>query len=182
VLPAAVFPVRIESGGVVLRELEPADAEAFARLAGDPAVCHFMKVAPVDGTTALRSLEWKLLRARAPGRSDYELVVEDAGRFVGTVTLHLLGGGTAELAFWLLPEATGRGLAAEACAAVLRFGAEALEVHRVFATSDVENHRAVALLERLGMAPEGRMRDAVRTHLGWRDRLLYARLLDEAGP
>jgi RimJ/RimL family protein N-acetyltransferase len=39
----------------------------------------------------------------------------------------------------------------------------------------------VALLERLGMVAEGRMRHAARTHLGWRDRLIYARLLEGPG-
>lgn len=181
-LPPRVFPVRLEAGRVRLRELEPTDAEAFTRLAGDAEVARFMKTGPVDQAAALRSLEWRLLRARQPARSDYELVVEHADRFAGTVALHLVGAGTAELAFWLLPEATGRGLAADACGALLRFGADSLGLHRVFATCDVENGRAVALLERLGMVPEGRMRDAVLTSLGWRDRLLYARLLDQAAP
>ena len=181
-LPPAVFPVRQQGRRVVLRELAPTDAEAFVRLAGDPVVCRLMKVAPVDQATALRTLTWKLLRARQPGRSDYELVVEHEGAFAGTVTLHLAGGGTGELGFWLLPEAMGRGLATDACSTLVHFGAEALELHRLSATCDVENHRAVALLERLGMAPEGRMRHAVRTELGWRDRLLFAQLLEEPDP
>ena len=167
-----MFPVRLAAGRVVLRELEPEDAEAFARLAGDAAVYRYMKVGPADHAAALRSLEWKLLRARQPERNVYELAIEEDGRFVGTVALHPHGGGTAELAFSLVPEATGRGLAGEACRAVVDFGADVLDVHRVFATCDVENERAAALLERLGMVLEGRMRDAVRTHLGWRDRLL----------
>jgi RimJ/RimL family protein N-acetyltransferase len=45
----------------------------------------------------------------------------------------------------------------------------------------VENGRAIALLERLGMVREGHLRHAVRTHLGWRDRFLYARVLDCPG-
>jgi [ribosomal protein S5]-alanine N-acetyltransferase len=178
-LPAAVFPVRLAGRHVALRELAATDAEAFARLAGDPEVCRFMKVRPVDQATALRSLSSRLVRARQPGRSAYELAVEHDGRFAGTVTLYLLGAGTAELGAWFLPEATGRGLATDACLTLLRFGAEELDLHRVHATCDVENGRAVALIEGIGMSPEGRMRHAVRTHLGWRDRLLYARLLDE---
>jgi RimJ/RimL family protein N-acetyltransferase len=180
-LPSGVFPVGLRAGGVALRELGPGDADAFVRLAGDIRVTHFMKTGPLDRAAALRALEWKLLRARFPGRSDYELAVDDGGRFAGTVTLHLVGTGTAELAFWLLPEAAGRGVATDACDVLLRFGAEQLDVHRVFATCDAENDRAVALLERLGMVREGYMRDAALTHLGWRDRLLYARLLDGAG-
>jgi RimJ/RimL family protein N-acetyltransferase len=181
-LPPTVFPVRRSGRRVVLRELEETDADAFARLAGDPEVCRFMKVTPADEAAAARSLAWKLLRARQPGRSHYELVVEEGGRFAGTVTLHLIESGTAELGFWLLPEAAGKGLATDACATLLRFGADELGVHRVSATCDVENERAVALLERLGMVREGRMRHAAHTHLGWRDRLLYARLLDEPAP
>jgi ribosomal-protein-alanine N-acetyltransferase len=180
-LPSAAFPVRLDEGGVVLRELEPADADAFVRLAGDPAVCRYTQVAPVGPAAALRRLTWKLVRAQEPDRSDYELVVEHEGRFAGTVTLHLRSPGTAELGFWLLPEATGRGLALAASTALLRFGADRLDVHRVSATCDVENERAVALLERLGMVREGHLRHAVRTHLGWRDRLLYARILDDPG-
>jgi len=180
-LPPAVFPVRREGRRVVLRELTPFDAEPFSRLAGDREVCRFMKVAPVDEATAVQVLSWKLLRARQPGRSDYELAVEHDGRFAGTVTLHLLGAGTGELGFWFLPDVTGRGLATDACSTLLRFGAEALDLHRVQATCDAQNDRAARLLERLDMAPEGRMRHAVHTHLGWRDRLLYARLLDEPG-
>jgi ribosomal-protein-alanine N-acetyltransferase len=181
-LPTSVFPVRLAGRRVALRELAETDAEAFARLAGDPEVCRFMKVRPVEQATALRSLSSRMVRARQPGRSAYELAVEHDGRFAGTVTLHLLGTGTGELGFWFLPEATGQGLATDACLTVLRFGVEALDLHRVHATCDVENGQAVAVLERIGMSPEGRMRHAVRTHLGWRDRLLYARLFDEPDP
>jgi [ribosomal protein S5]-alanine N-acetyltransferase len=144
-------------------------------------VCRYTQVAPVGPAAALRRLTWKLVRAQQPDRSDYELVVEDEGRFAGTVTLHLRSPGTAELGFWLLPEAAGRGLALRACNALLCFGADSLGVHRISATCDVENGRAIALLERLGMVREGHLRHAVRTHIGWRDRLLYARLLDHPG-
>jgi ribosomal-protein-alanine N-acetyltransferase len=181
-LPPAVFPVRLAGERVVLRELEATDADAYARLTGDPDVCRFMKVPPVAESTAVRSLTWKLLRARQPDRSTYELAVEHEGRFVGTVTLHLIDAGTAELAFWILPHASGKGLATDASATLLRFGAASLRVHRINATCDPENERAVALLERLGLTREGRMRQAVRTHLGWRDRLVYGRLLDDSGP
>src|SRR5690606_38652938 len=65
----------------------------------------------------------------------------------------------AEVGFMLAPAHWGKGYAAEAVRAVLRFAFEAMDLHRVEADVDPDNGASLRLLERLGFRREGYLRE-----------------------
>ena len=88
---------------------------------------------------------------------------------------------TAELACWTAPKQRGRGIMAAAVGTVLRlaFSAETLGglgLHRVGYLHVAGNTASARLAARCGMAPEGRMRDAVLIDGTRRDLMLLGRL------
>ena len=65
----------------------------------------------------------------------------------------------AEVGYALAQPYWGRGLAGEATAAVLEYGFETLDLHRIEAELDPRNEPSVRVLERLGFAREGLLRE-----------------------
>lgn len=88
-------------------------------------------------------------------------------------------GRQAEIGFTFSRAYQGRGLASEAVARLLDYAFGELGLHRVYAITDQENVRSVALLERLGMRREGEFVENAWFKGRWSSEYLYATLRDE---
>ena len=71
------------------------------------------------------------------------------------------------------------GYATEASEALLAFGFDKLELHRVIATCDVGNASSARVLEKIGMRREAQFREDAWIRGVWRDSYLYAILEEE---
>jgi RimJ/RimL family protein N-acetyltransferase len=85
----------------------------------------------------------------------------------------------ADIGYELSPQQWGRGYATEAAEAILRFGFTQLKLHRIWSWCIAENVGSVRVLEKIGMQPEGRLRDKEYFKGRWWDTLLFAILEDE---
>lgn len=110
----------------------------------------------------------------------YQLAITINGnqRVVGSAGIRLESpqSTAGDIGIELSPEHWGKGLAAEAGRAILRFGFEDLSLHRVWARLVADNTRSVRLVERLGMHPEGRLRENEWFKGRWWDTLVYGML------
>jgi RimJ/RimL family protein N-acetyltransferase len=74
----------------------------------------------------------------------------------------------------------GQGYATEAAMALLQYGFEALQLHRVVATSQPENVASCRVMEKLGMRREAHFRKCIRRPDNqWWDEYFYALLEEE---
>ena len=73
----------------------------------------------------------------------------------------------------------GRGYMTEALKRVLTMGFDDLELHRIWATADVENARSWRLMERVGMVREGLLREDKLVRGRWRDSYMYSILASD---
>lgn len=64
----------------------------------------------------------------------------------------------AEIGFWLLPEARGRGVATRAVCVFCRWAFAELALARIQASADVDNPASQRVLEKAGFTREGVMR------------------------
>ncbi len=120
--PVAWPPAPLRTGRLVLRESEARDRTAFIELFASPEAGTY-----IGGPRPRDELERAV--PEVPGRRPGPFVVDLGGAMIGMVTLvrrdaerpgHVRpDAGEAELGYMFLPEAWGRGYAAEACAAVL---------------------------------------------------------------
>jgi len=85
----------------------------------------------------------------------------------------------AELGYWIGVSDWGRGLCTEAAAAVVDYGFEVLGLHRIFATYFARNPASGRVLEKLGMAIEGCLRQHVRKWGVFEDLLVRGIVRDE---
>jgi RimJ/RimL family protein N-acetyltransferase len=141
-------PLRTER--LVLRPSEARDRPAFIELFASPEVGVY-----VGGARPRDELE--RVMPEVPGQRSGLFVVELDGAMIGMVTLdrrraerpdHVRP--EAELGYLLLPEAWGRGYAAEACTAVLRWFADAHPGEPVVLCTQTANERAMRLAVKLG--------------------------------
>ncbi|WP_425574369.1 GNAT family N-acetyltransferase [Streptomyces javensis] len=110
------------------------------------------------------------------------LVLTDGERILGTVALsHIVLGPwrNAHLSYWVDAGHVGRGLATRAVRSVCRTADERLGLHRIEASTLVENVPSQRVLlgcgfTRIGMAP-----DYLHIAGAWRDHLLFQRVLND---
>ncbi|MBL8862910.1 MAG: GNAT family N-acetyltransferase [Planctomycetes bacterium] len=156
---------RIETERLVLRCFELHDARAWNAL-----LAH-------EGPRLSRSLAWareeprplaahvELVRAfRSRFDADeewaYALVERETGALVGSLALRPIRDepDAASLGYWLAAAAEGRGLAFEACGALVRAAFEIQGCARLEIHCDASNARSRALAERLGFRLDAELR------------------------
>ena len=121
--------------------------------------------------------EW-LLQQQAQPRTSYIYCIEDASdnSFVGLIALKLgrQNYRSGEVWYKILPAYWGKGYTTEALGALLKFGFEELNLHRIEAGCAVENIASVRVLEKAGFTREGRKRKILPIRGEWHDNYFYA--------
>ncbi len=160
---------------VTLRPLTLADADAVHDWARLPESCRYQAWGP---NTYEQTREYVRAAASAPpDRLVFGVLVD--GAVVGSGELRLHGTSAAEIAYAVHPRLWGRGVATASARELLRMGFGEHGRHRVFATCDPRNLASAAVLRKIGMRYEGRMRGTAYVRDGWRDSDLYAILADD---
>ncbi len=164
-LPAALaalpaFP-QLRGPRVRLRGPRPGDADAIFALFSDPAVMRYWSRPPMT----VRDEAVALIAEMQEGfdeRAKLNWVVADKqDAAIGTCTLFRFDARhrRAELGYALRSDLWGRGLASEAASTALDWAFRALRLHRVEADIDPRNDASRRILERLGFASEGVLRE-----------------------
>jgi len=124
------------------------------------------------------ALEWIAERLeRWKGECGADWVVTREGIPVGRVALRTvdLEGGRAEVAYWVVPSARGRGLAPIALRALSDWALETVGFHRLDLHHSVENVGSCRVAVKSGYDVEGTARSSVLHEDGWHDMHLHAR-------
>ncbi|WP_328543488.1 MULTISPECIES: GNAT family N-acetyltransferase [unclassified Streptomyces] len=146
-------PAPIRTERLVLRESEARDRAAFIELFASPEVRTYL-----GGPRPRDELERAV--PEIPGRRPGVFVIDINGAMIGSINLdrrdaerpgHVRPDAReAELGYVLLPEAWGRGYAAEACTAALDWFANALPGEPVVLCTQTANDRSMRLAAKLG--------------------------------
>jgi RimJ/RimL family protein N-acetyltransferase len=160
-VPSLPIPEGLERDGVALRRLRARDAGPFAAAFREDPHLGVNVGAEEDSTeNGVRRFI-----ARQPGlraRGEFlGLAATDATKrpFLGHVMLHTFAWRhkRAEVGYWLVPQARGRGVGRAAVSLLVDWGFEALDLDRIEITTTPDNAAARALAESLGFIAEGVM-------------------------
>lgn len=151
----------LETPRLRLRPFSLDDAPAVQSLAGAREVAAVTLNVPhpyEDGMAqewiATHRAQWEQGR-----RAVFAIVLRESGALVGAMSLGLnLQFRSAELGYWLGVPFWGCGYATEAARAVVGFGFETLELHRVHASHLSCNPASGHVMEKIGMQWEGCLR------------------------
>ena len=164
--------------GLTIRRVEPADAEAIARMMGDPTVYPGLMQVPFPGVAA-----WveRLKTPPVQGSLDLFLIAERDGQAVGSAGLHPVGPSlrrrhVAMLGISVIGPAQGQGVGSALMAALLDYADRWAGVLRVELQVYADNARAMALYRKFGFVPEGTHRAYALRDGVYVDSLSMARL------
>ena len=171
-------PTLSSDDGLVLRPWRAADAPAVYAAFQDPLMHRFHgKSCASEAEAADWIAEWQELW---PGerQAQWAVAEEDGGALLGRVALRQieLGDGTAEIAYWTVARARGRGVAAGATAALTRWAFEEIGFHRLELMHSTANEASCRVALKAGYAAEGTRRSAFLHPDGWHDMHLHARV------
>ena len=178
----------LETPRLLLRDVCEADFAAIHSWAGNIDNVTYMAFGPNDEEQTRAWIAEALKRAQAEPQTEFDFAVtlKSTGEVIGT------GGIYAERA-WHVPRFIGgdlgwilhmdhwkRGYGTEFAAALLRFGFEALDLHRIHVSCDAENYGSYRVMERNGMRRESTQKEKILARDGtWHDQYEYAILRDE---
>lgn len=157
-LPA--FP-QLRGSRVRLRGPSPDDTDAVFSLFSDPAVMRYWSRPPMTVRGEAEALIGEILEAFAERDKINWIIASKDDVAIGTCTLFRFDARhrRAELGYALRSDLWGRGLAREAASAALDWAFRTLHLHRVEADIDPRNEASRRILERLGFASEGVLRE-----------------------
>ncbi|QUD87737.1 GNAT family N-acetyltransferase [Phenylobacterium montanum] len=175
-------PCRLDIAGYRLAPLGDADIDDLYAHFGDPRVTEFLDIEPIEA----RFQTWDVIDwaegVRGAGSGVRWSIRDGEGAFVGTCGFHrltYLQARRGEVGYDLGPAHWGRGVLSRILPAVLAFGHDLLDLHRIEALVTPGNERSCRLLQRHGFEREG----VLKGHGWWRgrywDQVLFARLRDE---
>src|SRR5438309_6204469 len=138
----------------LLRPGFPEDAPALASAIADEAIAR--NLANVPWPYRMRDAEAYLAKPRDPVLPS--LLIFDLGtgapQLVGSCGLGRRPSGAVELGYWIAKPFWGRGIATEACTALIAI-ARALDLQRVEGSHFLDNPASGRVLEKLGFEPSG---------------------------
>ncbi|MFI6090214.1 GNAT family N-acetyltransferase [Streptomyces sp. NPDC051218] len=178
-------PVIPVPGGLILRPWSPDDAPAVYEAFQDPVIqrWHAREADSIEETGGWID-GW---RNAWSDERDAHWAIADAttDTVVGRISLRLivLADGQAEVAYWTMPSARGRGIAPRALTTLSDWAFDEIGLHRLELTHATANEASCRVALKTGFAPEGTKRSAVLHADGWHDMHLHARIRDDpAGP
>jgi ribosomal-protein-alanine N-acetyltransferase len=175
------FP-RLSTARLVLRQLQPDDAEALFTILSDAHAMQFYGSEPHHTLDETQELIRKM-QARYAQREvlRWGITLQGDDRLIGSCGLNQFDPGfhRAETGYSLNPAFWGQGIMFEAMSAVLTYGFHMLNLHRIEAIIDKENERSKKLLLRLGFTYEGNLRQRYFFRDGFVDEYYFGLLKGE---
>jgi RimJ/RimL family protein N-acetyltransferase len=151
-LPVPVPP--LTDGVVTLRPPTESDLPAIEQGIADPDVVRW--IGPTEGS-ARQTLE--LIRSRwNEGTAATFSICDPKDDCAGHVWVDVEGSIRAEVGYWLLPEARGKGLATRSVRLISRWVLRELELPRLSLLTEPANERSQRVAERSGFVREGVLR------------------------
>jgi [ribosomal protein S5]-alanine N-acetyltransferase len=178
----------LSAGDLQLRPWAVADADALLAAFTDPAIQHWHARTIASRQESLDMIAsyhqaWRNETAARWAITDptgLKISQPDAGgsTVVGGVSLRVidLQEGYAEVAYWVMPAARGRGLAVAAVVAMSAWALDELGLHRLELDHSVANTASCRVARKAGFGYEGTKRSAALHTDGWHDMHLHSRI------
>jgi RimJ/RimL family protein N-acetyltransferase len=158
-MPSLPDELRVAGERLVLRDWRDEDAPALAPVCGEWDVCAFTSVPSAYSKAG--ALAWiNRQRSKRAAGTVLTLAIIAPGEELPVGNINVSGladgdGHQAEIGYWLVPDARGRGLATAAASLLIDWALRELDLERIEFAILPENTASQRVAERLGATPEG---------------------------
>jgi ribosomal-protein-alanine N-acetyltransferase len=148
-----------------------------------PEVVKYLTWGPNSEDETKKSLQKQIAFQTDKNRKTFVLAVvrNDTSQLIGNALLMIKDedNKVAEIGYFLHPSHWNKGYGKEVVKGLLKLGFLELNMHRIYATCDVENIGSIKVLESLGFRLEGHFKQNLYVKGQWRDNYLFALLSSE---
>ena len=175
--------MRIRTDRLILREFVPDDWSAVLAYQREPRFLHYYSWENRSEAEVRDFVKMFIDQQAETPRREFQLAIAlaDDNLVIGNCGIRRKPDNDwdADIGYELAPELWGQGYATEAALAMVRFGFQELELHRISAWCIAENTASARVLEKVGLRLEGRLREKRYFKGRWWDTLLYGLLKSE---
>lgn len=166
----------LETERLIIRDMTLADEADFVAISQDEKYQRFYNEADCSAEKYQELTKLFVKQAQESPRTSYQLAIEHKadGKFIGTVCLRLEEDRQASMGCGLSRDYQGSGLIQEAAYALVSYGFNQLNVHRVYAETISLNRAAIRLCRSLGMKQEAHFRENRFFKQQWWDTVVMA--------
>lgn len=167
---------RLETERLILRSMSLDDIDFILRHFGNEDTNRYSSYEGLKNREEAIDFYKRFIEQGKPTRFRLGVVLKETGGLIGTLGYHNLSrrDHSAEIGYDLSRAHWGKGIMTEAVKALVRYGFEQMNLNRIEATVDSENLRSIRLLERLGFAREGLLREKYYYKGRFHDELIYS--------
>jgi len=154
------FPV-LKTDNILLRKIIRSDQFAVFQGLSDEQVIKYYGVEYHSYADTKLQLDWFNQQLRDKTGIWWGITTNEIGTLLGTCGLYNLQEAhqKAELGYWLMPAYWRQGMMRKALTAILKYGFQELNLHRIEAYVETENTASFNLLQCLGFRHEGTLED-----------------------
>ena len=155
-----IFPV-LFTKRLSLRDFRSSDATDILVFRGDPIVQKYDDPVIHTESEALAFIDELQSEFNNQEGISWAVTLKEQDAVIGAFGLHHWDQyhRRAEAGYGLARAYWGQGIGSEALRAIIQFGFEHMNLHRIYARTIADNHESVRLLERLGFQREGTQRE-----------------------
>lgn len=174
--------VRIETERLMIRDNIESDLQDHHRVMSDPEIMTYINDIQTHSFEASKeNLAFSIEESKKEDdRTCYFFAMVDKKdeTYIGAIGLTILGrgatGGNGELGYFILKEFWGGGYTTEAAKAVIEYGFNDLNLHKISTGCVMENSGSEKIMKKLGMVKEAHLEKHVYHDDQWKDRVEYA--------
>lgn len=174
-LAAMPQPELTTNDGLILRPWQATDVAVVVEAYADPAIQQWNMRSMNEVEAAEWIQSWKSTWT-AETDAGWAVADEETGAIIGRLGLRgiHLDEGQAEVTYWVLAQARGRGVAVGATVAVCQWAFLALGLHRIELAHSVRNAASCRVATKAGFALEGIRRSSLHPDGDWHDMHVHA--------
>ncbi|WP_058308196.1 GNAT family N-acetyltransferase [Gracilibacillus massiliensis] len=166
----------IETNRLLIRKFEPKDWNFVYEYTSDRKVMKYIPEGIFDEEAAKEFVEHN----SGDYAEKFPVIKKDENTLIGHIVFHKwFGEHTYEIGWVFHPKYYNRGYATEAAKAVLEYGFNQLNLHRIIATCQPENVASYRVMEKIGMRREGYFKKCIPHGDEWWGEYFYAVLKEE---
>ncbi|MCL2643558.1 MAG: GNAT family N-acetyltransferase [Candidatus Bathyarchaeota archaeon] len=166
-----------------LRSFQKTDYAQVHEYSSDSTVTHFMTWGPNTTEETHNFIKKTINYQKEKPQTHYPLaiVTKNQNRLIGGcgIIISNIENSQGYIGYCLNQKFWGQGYATETAHALLNFGFNHLNLHRIFAFCDPANTASSHIMEKIGMKYEGHFRENTHYKNGWHDEVIYAILKKE---
>lgn len=174
------YLMHLETQRLLIREIQSTDWKAIHTYTQLPEVTKHTPWGPNTAADTHAYVKEVIAQQQQSSRQDYEFAIclQHEGTLIGGIGIHVHQT-NAEIGYVLNPDHQGKGYVTEAAQAILTYGFEILDVHRIYATCRPANIASEKVMQKIGMTREGMMREHWYYKGEFHDSYLYSILAKE---